>query len=79
MRRISKSDVGRHPGSSTAEREIIMRLSVKQSLTGLLVMGVLALGASGLLQEFNQAGVLTASDVHVAHSSIRFFAEPGNV
>ncbi len=28
----------------------------------------LALSASGLLSELNQAGVLTAADVHVAHS-----------
>jgi hypothetical protein len=47
MARIFFSEAGRHPAISGAKRKIIMRSSIKRSLAGLLVVGALALGASG--------------------------------
>jgi exodeoxyribonuclease V alpha subunit len=38
----------------------------------------LALGATGLLREFNQAGVLTAADVHVATRTAELVGEPAD-
>jgi exodeoxyribonuclease V alpha subunit len=38
----------------------------------------LALGATGLLREFNQAGVLTAADVHVATRTAELVGEPSD-
>src|SRR4051812_29415872 len=38
----------------------------------------LALGATGLLREFNEAGVLTAADVHVATRTAELVAEPAD-
>src|SRR6478736_3204639 len=38
----------------------------------------LALGASGLLREFNEAGVLTAADVHVATRTAELVGEPAD-
>ncbi|MDH2413034.1 exodeoxyribonuclease V subunit alpha [Nocardioides sp. CER19] len=38
----------------------------------------LALGATGLLREFNEAGVLTAADVHVATRTAELVGEPAD-
>ena len=38
----------------------------------------LALGATGLLREFNAAGVLTAADVHVATRTAELVGEPAD-